>query len=136
MFVTAFLGCLDVRSGTLAFGNAGHNPPYRVGGRGTALSIGGESGMALGVIEDGDYPPNTARLERGEGLYIYTDGVTEAMSPAGEAYSPQRLEAYLLAAAARPGNEVVDGTFAAVAAFEAGQPQSDDITVMWLRYLG
>ena len=136
MFVTAFLGCLDVRSGTLVFANAGHNLPYRVRGQGAALSVGGESGVALGVIEEVAYPTNTARLERGEGLYIYTDGVTEAMSPAGEAYSPARLEAYLLAAAARPASEVVDGTFAAVAAFEAGQPQSDDITVMWLRYLG
>lgn len=137
LFVTAFLGCLELPHGELLFGNAGHNPPYRLSPDGSVSSVHGAHGVPLGVLPDYEYSEQALSLARAEGLFLYTDGVTEAMSPAGEQFSTARLEAYLRGVAAPAEAErLVAGCFGAVEAFEAGARQTDDIAVMLVRYLG
>jgi phosphoserine phosphatase RsbU/P len=136
MFVTVFAGCLDLITGEVVTGNAGHNPPYRLGPGGVVTKLTEPRGIPLGVLDSHEYQTSRLRLERGEALYVYTDGVTEALNPRGEQFGTPRLEAYLAASGEAPMSDIVRGSLQAVQDFESGEPQYDDITVMALRYLG
>jgi len=136
MFVTAFAGCLDLASGEAVVSNAGHNPPYRLGPEGSVAPAPEAPGIPLGVIADYVHAEARLRLGRGEALFLYTDGVTEATNAQGEAFGAGRLEAFLAKAAAPRPEDLVRGSLAAVRDFEGGTPPSDDLTVMAIRYLG
>jgi sigma-B regulation protein RsbU (phosphoserine phosphatase) len=94
MFATCFLGRLDRATLTLRYSNAGHNPPIllHADGRVEILSHGG---LLLGVFAEPGLQEGSVRLERGDRLVLYTDGVTEARSPGGDFYGEDRLEALL-----------------------------------------
>jgi serine phosphatase RsbU (regulator of sigma subunit) len=135
MFVTIFCGVLDVRSGQLEYSNGGHNLPYVLrSGRLTRLE--NTPGIALGVVAGATYRTAATMLEPGDGLFLYTDGVTEAMDPAGEVFSEQRLEQFLATAQGAPLSRIVDGLTEEIRRFAAGAPQSDDITAVALQYAG
>ena len=136
MFVTAFGGCLDLASGELSFVNAGHNRPYLLGADGSLRRVDEAAGMALGVLPDVEYRSGRLRLKRWEALFLYTDGVTEALAPDGEQFSEGRLESCLRGLAGALAARLVKASVAAVREFAATAPQSDDIAVMALRYLG
>jgi len=135
MFVTAFAGCLDLATGELEFGNAGHNVPYLLLRDGSPRRVTGGPGMALGVVEDFAYPAGRIRLEPGESLFLYTDGVTEALDPKGEQFSEERLQDCLRGLAGATAAQLVERTLAAVQAFAGAAPPFDDVTVMAVRYL-
>ncbi len=135
MFVTAFAGCLDLRTGAVATVNAGHPRPYRLGKDGGVIEVAVAAGLPLGVIEGHDYAVGALVLEPGESLYLYTDGVTEALNERDEEFSAARLESCLQGVAGRAAPEVVRASLAAVQAFTGGTPPSDDIAVMTLRFL-
>jgi sigma-B regulation protein RsbU (phosphoserine phosphatase) len=78
----------------------------------------------------------TTQLAPGEGVLVFTDGVTEARNPTDEFFEEKRLEAYLLAHAGEPVEQLVDGLHRHMAEFAAGAPQADDITALALRYVG
>ncbi|HET7291628.1 MAG TPA: SpoIIE family protein phosphatase [Vicinamibacteria bacterium] len=134
MFVTAFAACLELRSGELLFSNAGHNRPY-VLRDGAPARVEEAAGTALGVVAGLTYPAGRLRLEPGSVLYLYTDGVTEALEPGREQYSEARLEACLREVATLSARRIVEASLAAVQAFSGTAPQSDDIAIMALRYL-
>jgi sigma-B regulation protein RsbU (phosphoserine phosphatase) len=137
MFVTIFYGILDTRTGELEYAIGGHNPPYlfKANGEVEQLPI-GNCGMIVGMIEDAQFETDRCRIAPGDGILLYTDGVTEAINAADEFYGEERLEPFLAARAAAPAEEMVTQVHAAVQEFAAGMPQADDITVMALRYLG
>jgi sigma-B regulation protein RsbU (phosphoserine phosphatase) len=134
MFVTAFAGRLDLRSGEVAWVNAGHNPPIRVSPGGRLESVEGARGLALGVMEAQAYTVERLRLSPGEALFLYTDGVVEAIDSAEEAFSASRLEEYLRESAACPVARLVQGVFERVQAFAGSAPPFDDMTALALRY--
>jgi sigma-B regulation protein RsbU (phosphoserine phosphatase) len=134
MFVTVFYGILNTRTGDVEYANAGHNMPYALTGEGVVLLESG-GGMALGVMEESDYPVKRIRLRPGEGLFLYTDGVTEAMDQQGRLFSNQRLEALLRGARQTTPTALIHDTVSAVRSFAAGEPQADDITLLAVRYL-
>jgi sigma-B regulation protein RsbU (phosphoserine phosphatase) len=136
MFVTVFAGCLDLATGDVEIANAGHNPPYRLGRDGSVTKVTEPRGVPLGVLDAFDFPTGRLRLAPGEALYIYTDGVTEALDAREDQFGTERLEGYLAGAAGRPVGEIVRGTLRAVQEFEAGASQYDDITVLCVRYRG
>lgn len=136
MFVTGFAGRLDLATGELSFGNAGHNRPYVIGQDGAVRSVGEAAGMVMGVDGDFDYPAGVVALAPGDTLYLYTDGVTEALDAASRQYGEQRLEQRLRALAQAPVETVVQETLRAVQEFAGSTPQSDDIAVMAVRYHG
>ena len=134
MFVTAFVATLDLRNRTLSYCNAGHNCPYVLGADGNALSmLSGARGKLLGVRADGQYATHSCVLGRGETLFFYTDGITEAENAAGEFFEEARLETGLRAAAGRDAKGVVETVVSAVRTFAAGARQSDDIAAIGLR---
>jgi sigma-B regulation protein RsbU (phosphoserine phosphatase) len=143
LYVTACAGCLDLASGRVVTANAGHPPPYHIGRDGavTAVAIPPSMplGMRLGEPEDaavGDYATAELSLRPGEGLYLYTDGVTEAFNARDEEFGAERLEASLRQSAGETASGMVRGSLAAVQQFVGEHPASDDITAMGIRYLG
>ena len=89
-FVTAFYGLLDASNRTLAYSNAGHNPPLLMDAEGKARFI-DRGGVPLGMFRDTRYYEHYLTIEPGELLLLYTDGVTEATNPDGEEYGRDRL---------------------------------------------
>jgi sigma-B regulation protein RsbU (phosphoserine phosphatase) len=93
-FVTLFVAFCDVRSGEVVFGNGGHNPPYRVcQDRVERLRL--DPGLALGIREEAIYSDQRIQLLPGEVLFLYTDGVTEAMNEREALFGDERLQACL-----------------------------------------
>ena len=132
MFVTVFFGIIDLKTGTLSYCNAGHNTPYVVSPNGVA-PIKGAHGIPIGIAGDFEYHTETRALARGDCVFVYTDGVTEAMDPQNAFYSDKRLEAALKPLVGAPARAVVSEVIASVRDFRADAPQADDIAVMAIR---
>lgn len=135
MFVTMFYGVLNMVSGELEFSVAGHNMPYLLSPRGADLMT-AEGGPVLGVLEVAQYPTSKTRLQPGEAVLLYTDGATEAFNISGEEFSPERVQEILNHVANRPVSEIVPILFKKIQEHSVGVPQSDDITLLAIRYLG
>lgn len=136
MFVTVFCGILDTRTGEVVFANAGHNHPLVMRKSGEVSFIKTVNGLALGVMEEAPYRRETLRLEPGESLFLYTDGVTEAMNPADVLFGDDRLREELQTLAGGGPDSIATAIMEQVKEFASGAPQSDDITVMAVRYKG
>ncbi|OIO04003.1 MAG: hypothetical protein AUJ49_03750 [Desulfovibrionaceae bacterium CG1_02_65_16] len=136
MFVTIFCGLLNMRTGEVRVASAGHNPPLllRAGGDAQYLPTHGEP--VAGAMEGVTYTTDTLTLAPGDTLLLYTDGVTEAMSPDNELYGEPRLMALAPELTGRDTREVCARVERGVRAFAAGAEQSDDITLLALRFLG
>jgi len=136
MFVTVFCGMLDLRTGELRYSNAGHPPPLilRPGGNPERLSL--PEGRFLGVFEDSTYRTFTARLNPGETLLLYTDGVTEAMNSEGAVYSEERLLRLAAKISGVPPEDLVRDLIRDVQSYAGEEPQSDDITLLALQFRG
>jgi sigma-B regulation protein RsbU (phosphoserine phosphatase) len=135
-FVTLFYGILDRRTGQLHFSNGGHNHPFIVPRNGDPRMLDAEAGGTfLGCFEDAHYETGQGSLEAGDVLVLYTDGVTEAMNSIGNHFSNSRLQAFLEKSGYCSPAEIVRGLIAAVQAFAHGARQSDDVTLVAVRYL-
>ncbi|MBQ7516514.1 MAG: SpoIIE family protein phosphatase [Schwartzia sp.] len=136
MFVTAFCGVLDIRTGTFRYANAGHNPPLIRRGTESAYLPNGES-LMLGVMEGEAYPAKTITLAPGDVLFLYTDGVTEAMDENREMFRESRLKETLDAALpTATAEDMVGAVWKALQDFTADVEQSDDVTMLALVYHG
>ena len=135
MFVTVFYGILNTSTGELEYVNAGHNPPYVVSdGKLTKVAMTG--GTILGWMDDFEYRSSTIRLNPGELLFLYTDGVTEAFNTSDEQYGEARLEQYLASHHQGDISDIVVGSISEVTMYSTGMAQSDDITLLAVRYNG
>ncbi len=132
-FVTLMFGVVDA-DGSLTYCNAGHNPPLVVGTAGVRRLE--EGGPVVGLLEFAPFNQGTVRLDVGDTIVIFSDGVSEALDANGEEFGDVRLQDVAVTAADRSAQGMVDSVVAAVRAFTKGAPQSDDITVMVIRYLG
>ncbi len=136
MFVTLFYGIIDTRTGSLTYSNAGHNPPYILRRDGRIEALGTTGDMALAVMEMMDYSQAEARLEAGDGLFMFTDGVTEACDPRQQLFGEARLEALLEGCGSESVEAVPNQVLAAIKVYEDGGAQADDITCLFVRYSG
>jgi len=133
MFVTVFYGILNTRTGEVVYCNAGHNPPFilRHDGRVEAMEMTG--GLVLGVFAKATHQAKQIMLQSGDGLLLYTDGITEAMDPDSNEFTESRPEASLKRFTGFSLNEIIQGVLDDVRAFSAGAPQADDMTMLVLR---
>ncbi|MCL4807376.1 MAG: SpoIIE family protein phosphatase [Thermoanaerobaculia bacterium] len=134
LFVSAFLGRLDVATGELEYANAGHNRPYLLGKDGAVSALAAGTSLVLAVNEDFEYRTERVRLDPGDGVFLFTDGVTEAINERDELFSESRLEAYLASANGRSATDLVEGAVRALDAFAGRAPQFDDITALSIRF--
>jgi sigma-B regulation protein RsbU (phosphoserine phosphatase) len=138
-FVTVFYGILDPATGRLVYSNAGHCPPlhFRAANEGEPQEL-GTTGMALGILEDRAWRRETAQIDPGDLLVLYTDGITEAHSEQAMLFGEGRLlesvRASLRAAGPQPptAQEIQDAILAGVQRFAGNAPQSDDIALIIL----
>jgi len=130
--ITAFLAKLDTATRSLVWVNAGHNPPVlrRSGG---ALEYLKEGGIPLGAFTGSRYESGHTELRSGDALFIYTDGVIEAMDESGAEYGEERLAREVVALATTAAAASLSSIFESVNRFAHAVPQYDDITCLVLR---
>jgi adenylate cyclase len=133
MFVTAFVGILDLATGELAYASAGHDSPFVLGGKQGLRQLDTEGGPPLGASDGFSYPVDRDRIEPGEVLMLYTDGVTDAENAEHALYSSERLAQVLAQAPATNAEQAVAAVIEDVRGFVADAEQADDITVLAVR---
>ena len=135
MFVTVIYGILNTQTGDLEYSNAGHQLPYLIRRDGSLRIVENTGGMALGVLEEASFSVKHASLEPGEGIFLYTDGVTEAMNRRRELYGESRLEKVLTRYHEQSPAQIIQATIDDVQTYAGEAPQADDITLLALRYV-
>jgi sigma-B regulation protein RsbU (phosphoserine phosphatase) len=136
MFVTAFVVALDLQSGLIRYANAGHNPPLVRRASSRTERLDGRHGPVLGALDGACYAESVARLDPGDVLLLFTDGVTEALDPEGQLFTEARLRDTLSNDGVASAEGAARAVVAAVDSFAAGAEQADDITVLALRFIG
>lgn len=135
MFVTMFIGVLDLPTGRLRYCNAGHDAPLLIGGEVEPLPV--DSNLPVGLFNDIKYTQQQCHLQDGNTLFLYTDGLTEANNASRQLYGMQRV--LDTAQAIRRRKEILPGQFMesmleSVAVFAQGAQQSDDLTMLVVHY--
>ena len=132
LFATAFVAVLNPQTGEMLYANAGHTYPVLL--RKTPSLFRPDQGIALGIFEDSDIRESTLRLAPGEGILLYTDGVTEAVNPRRQFFGEARLVDALrnIPLSADTAGEAVRLVFGAVQDFCEGNEQFDDLAVLAL----
>ncbi len=136
MFVTLFCVRVNVPTGKCRYANGGHNPPFIIREDGSVDRLPRVAGTLVGALEDRSFEEGQVTLAPGETLFLYTDGVTEALDPAGrlsgEAWTIEQLRRARKDSCANLINDVRE----ALKQYAAGAEQSDDITMLAFRYRG
>ena len=135
LFVTAFSGVLDLKTGKFIYVNAGHNPPLiRRGGK-NFEELPMELNFVLGGWEDWQYVQQEIQLEEGDTIFLYTDGVTEAADSTGKMYSLERLQNFLNEREKNSSaKKILEDIHESLQKFSAGADQSDDITILAVKF--
>lgn len=133
MFVTMFLGLVDLKTGQLDFCNAGHNPPviYDEEHQGTFIEM--ESNAPIGLWPDLQYEGETIDNIKGKPLFVYTDGLNEAENPEQEQFGDERMLEFLHHAHFHDAKELVEALKREIDAFRNGAEPNDDITMLCLK---
>ncbi|HVY85954.1 MAG TPA: PP2C family protein-serine/threonine phosphatase, partial [Caulobacterales bacterium] len=126
MFATLFYGILDLDERRLEYVNCGHNAPFLVRDGGCEPLPGG--GVPLGFYPDRTWTKQAVDLRSGDGVFVFTDGVTEAANPSGEEYGEARLVELLATLARREAPTMVQAVMADVDRFAGGGDPFDDVT--------
>jgi serine phosphatase RsbU (regulator of sigma subunit) len=136
MFVTAAIGCLNVRTGVVVLVDAGHTPVV-IGGTSAEVAVAAvPKGMALGVVADVVYTSAWLTLEPGGMLVVYTDGLTDARDTRGAMFGEDRLHQAIAAGCGGTPASLVAGVIGQVENFAAGAPPEDDLTLLAIQYHG
>jgi phosphoserine phosphatase RsbU/P len=130
MFVTAVYGVLSLEKGELTFANAGHNPPIWLCAETHELEVLHRTGAALGIIEGLEMEERTISICKGDTLLLYTDGLTEAFSPADEIFGEERVHEVLHSVNSPTARGLLDMLENTVKQFMGPLPPSDDLTML------
>ena len=133
MFVTVFYGVYCISTGEVRYVNAGHNPPYLMKADGSVNVLPNSNNICLGVTEKFPYQESTLKLDNGDTLVTFTDGVTEACDCNNELYGETRLESLLATQKGNTAEQVTTAINDAVNAHANGAEQSDDITILVIK---
>jgi sigma-B regulation protein RsbU (phosphoserine phosphatase) len=131
-FITFFICVLDPATGEINYCNAGHNPPLLVRASGEVETL-PAGGLILGILPVANYDEGRCRLEPGDTVVLYSDGVTEAATPSGDDFGETRLADVVKKSPALRAPAMVQAIFDEVTAFTEGAPPADDITVVVAR---
>ena len=134
MFVTAWMGKIDLSTGVLRFANVGHNPPIIVHDDGKCEYLKSRTGFVLAGMEGMKYRENEITLDKGDRIFIYTDGVTEATDENEALYGEDRLMSYIDKNKSLKAEELLSGLKEDIDLFAGDAPQFDDITMLVFDY--
>jgi len=135
MFSTAFLGILNLKTGSLDYANGGHNPPLLIRGANSVEFLGPPGGPVLGLFEEKAFPMSSLVLDDGDELFTFTDGVTEAMNEQEHFFSKERLMESVSRRAGAPVRDLVEGVLRDINTFARDAPQADDITMLAMKFV-
>ena len=135
MFITMFLGVMDLSTGTIRYCNAGHNPPIVIR-NGQAELLSTEPSLLLGVEKNARYTANELTLLPGDTLFLYTDGLTEAENIRKELFGERRALETAAISGTLTASEQMERMQQAVHTFVDGAEQSDDLTMLVIRFMG
>jgi len=135
MFVTIFLGILNIRTGLLIYTNAGHNPSYVKSKDGSLQRLDAIHGPVVGAVSGMVYDEGLTTMDPEDLLFMYTDGVTEEMNADSQLFSEKRMVDVLKSKATNSAESAVRDIVSAVKSFKGETEQSDDITVLALEFL-
>ena len=130
-FITTFVAVYDPATGEMTYANAGHNYPYIVSD--TLIALDGASGVAAGLFRGADYEETTVKLREGDTVFLFTDGVNEAVDKDGGFFGDERLEDALRAHCGSADTDILTDVLTRVEDFTTGAEQSDDITILTMR---
>ncbi len=132
MFVTIFVGILNVATGEMNYASGGHNPLLVLDSDNPRNStfLNRPGGPVVGIIDDADFQTEKITLQSGWSIVAYTDGVTEAFNTAGEAFLEERLKSTALGLTGMTAKQIAQNILNAVDEFCKGAPQADDITLL------
>lgn len=133
MFITLFVGVVDLNNGHLEFCNAGHNPPVIIGKDGKAVYMDVDPNIPAGLFENFDFTSQEYPSIAGVTLFLYTDGLTEAENKKQELYGDEHLLEFLTEKNSHTSEQLVNAAFESVELHVDGADQSDDLTMMAIR---
>lgn len=136
MFVTVFYAILNIHTGEVVYSNGGHNRPVMIQQEGVVSMLPLTGGMALGVMPGITYGERILKMAPGDSLFLYTDGISEAMDADNNAYGDQRLRDTCRSMQGHTPREMVEAMNQSVNSFVKEALQSDDITMLALVYKG
>jgi len=136
MFVTVWMGIIDLRSGHIEFASAGHNPPAVRHEDGSVEFIPSKSGLVIAAMENVQYRQQVYDLKPGDTLFLYTDGVTEATNSKDELFGDARLLETLAKGKDLETAEICKFVKKEIDSFVQDAPQFDDITMLGVKYIG
>ena len=135
MFITIFIGMLNITTGRLTYTNAGHTPTLIKSKEGEIKMLTEVHGPVVGVTEDFAYEEAHIELKAGESILTYTDGVTEAHNTKNEMYSEEKLMEFLKDHPLETSKEFLNDLYKDLRKFEAGREPFDDTTALCLKYI-
>ena len=136
MFVTLWMGILEISTGKLTAANAGHEYPCLRQKGGNYELLKDPHSLVLGAMEDTEFESYEIQLEPGDSIFVYTDGVTETTAPGGELFGAERMVDALNQNPDAAVTQMVDSVQNAMNAFVKDAPQADDFTMLALQYFG
>jgi len=136
LFVTMVYCILNRRTGILSFVNAGHPWPLKLDGKGGVVPLSGTRGIPVGILDVAEWSTNTIKLQPGERLVLFTDGVTEATCGSGDFFGEHFLLECLQSLSQLPSDALITQLIAQIDGFVGIEPQSDDITCLVLDWIG
>ena len=136
MFVTVWAGIIDLRTGHIDFASAGHNPPAVRHSDGSVEFIKSKAGLVMAAMEETIYKPQTYDLKKGDTLFLYTDGVTEATNSNNVLFGDNRLLATLKMGGERSTADTCTLVKKEIDNFVQDAPQFDDITMLAIKFNG
>ena len=135
MFVTVWIGIIDLKTGVMKCANAGHEYPM-IGRNGQYDIFSDKHTMILGVMDTYDFSEYDITLQPGDSIFVYTDGVPEAINVEEEQYGLERLKVVLNDHSGEPLQELLPAVFKDTGEYSVGMDQFDDITMLGFKYLG
>ena len=135
MFLTAFYAIYNIKTGSLSYCNAGHNPPHLLHADGSVNELPLSRNTIVGAFEGMDYGEDTLQLEQGDTLVMFTDGVTEAMDTAYKEFGAERLDSILRQQSGANSQQTIEAVKAGIKEFVGDAEQSDDITMLVIKRL-
>ncbi|MBC8005759.1 MAG: SpoIIE family protein phosphatase, partial [Verrucomicrobia bacterium] len=134
-FVTLFIGILNVNTGIMDYCNAAHNYPFILHVDGTMRTLSKSHGIPLGIYKNKTYKSNTIELQQGDLILLYTDGIINSRNPQGTHFGTEKLKEEIQGMNNLDAKEVVTKLLKSIQNYEGGSAQSDDISLLALRYL-
>lgn len=136
MFATLFIGIFNLENGELEYSNCGHCRPILFD-EDNLVTLEGMNGPPLGIVEDFSYTSQKIKIKKSQSLLVYSDGVSEAINANDELYGEDKLEKLILDCDKnKSGEQMVNLIFESVNQFEGETSQSDDITLLTIKYFG